>query len=311
MADKKEKTLSYRRAEWFQSTSGRTLESYLKEAHTKLPNIADRAIAHDDQVSKSVKPADHPAGGLLLHLTVETPGGGASLVPHGTPTTHELDLAVVDPPVGGEWLDGDAYLYVNGDHVCLCTTGIRDGAVVGYFYALFQKAHLSGQSIQFLLAKVANISKLKMLHAQGVEELEIRGTLYKVTADYHKRKGHFPGALGHLGKFAKHLLGKPHDVNQDGLRVYIGLYADRRSKKHLSIGYKTLETLAADVVKHGIKDDDYVIVTKSGQRISPDEIFMKSTVLIEKEGKTVQRDKAWKELTNFYDELKNSGVLEQ
>jgi hypothetical protein len=37
---------------------------------------------------------------------------------------------------------------------------------------------------------------------------------------------------------------------------------------------------------------------------------MGTEVLIDKDGKTVNRDKAWRELSDFYEELKKSGALE-
>ena len=89
------------------------------------------------------------------------------------------------------------------------------------------------------------------------------------------------------------------------------LRVDRRFGKSFPIGEKTIETLAADVVKSTEENEDYVIVTGTGQKISPTEIFMRSTVLIDSDGKTVNRDKAWRELSQFFDQLVNSGVLEQ
>ena len=38
---------------------------------------------------------------------------------------------------------------------------------------------------------------------------------------------------------------------------------------------------------------------------------MKTTVEIDADGKTVKRDKAWKEAINFYNSLKDSGALEE
>jgi hypothetical protein len=36
---------------------------------------------------------------------------------------------------------------------------------------------------------------------------------------------------------------------------------------------------------------------------------MKTTVEIDSDGKTVKREKAWKELVNFYESLQDAGVL--
>src|SRR6185437_4689923 len=222
------------------------------------------------------------------------------LVPKVSPTASELDLKVEQAPDDGEWLDGDAFLYVNGDHVCMCSTSMRDSTVQNYLFELFKKAKLRRDAIRFQLMKAADITKLRLLHAQGVKELEIRGTLYQVTANYERRKTHVLGTLGVIGKHLKNLQKKPHDVTPDGLRVMLTLRVDRRFGKSFPIGEKTIETLAADVVKSTEENEDYVIVTGTGQKISPTEIFMRSTVLIDSDGKTVNRDKAWRELSQFF-----------
>lgn len=320
MPEKRTKTLSYRRAEWFAGV-GLTLQKCVNDAFSKLKNVNDRTVVIGDHYARCAKTRTNTKGGLLVHITVETPGEYASVVPKVTSATTEIDLKSEKPPTGGEWLDGDAFLYIVGDHVCLCTTGIRDGAVRQYLADLFVKAHLHKNTTQFDLMKVADIKKVKMLKKQGVKELEIRATLYKATADYTNRKNQVIGWTGAIGKTMKAFLGKPHDVTPDALRVAVSFKTDKRfGSKALAIGEAEIETLAADVVNttkkssnpaKGIDDYDYVIKTGTGQRITLDEIFMKSTVEIESDGKTVQCEKAFKELVKFFEDLEESGALEE
>jgi hypothetical protein len=248
---------------------------------------------------------------LYLHITADTPGETASVVPKVAPGTAEMDLKTQTPPPDGEWLDGDAFLHVSGDHVCFCSTGVRDGAINYFLHELFKKAKLRRDAIRFELMKAADISKLKLLHSQGVKEIEIRATLYKATAEYEKRKAHVTGTVGLIGRHFARLFNKPHDVTPDGLRVTVALKADKRFAKAISVGYKRIEAMAADIVKNNAPHDEYVIVTKTGQKISQKEIFMRSKVLIDAQGKTVDRDKAWKELLHFFSVLKDSGAIEQ
>jgi hypothetical protein len=216
VADQREKTVSYRRASWLPEVSGITLEGCIRDAHLNLKTIDDRTIGFGGSLTRSAKQKNATPAGLFLHLTTETPGESASLVPHPKPRAQELDLRVEAPPGDGEWLDGDAFLYVRSDHVCLCSTGIRDGAINHFLHEFFKKAHLRKDS-----------------------------------------------------------------------------------------------ALAANVVSHSDKTYDYSILTKTGQRISPEEIFIRTKVQIDKEGKTVHRDKAWRELQYFYESLKTSGALEE
>jgi len=318
MPAKREKVLSYRRAEWFAITD-LTLEKCLRDAYKARKNISERTIFVGDQCIKTVKTRDVQAGGLLVHITSEVPGEAASVVPKADAKTTELDLKAEQPTAEGEWLDGDAFLFVKNDHVCMCSTEMRDGAIRQYLFEIFKKAKLPEDAIKFELLKVADMSKIKMLHKQGVKELEIRATMFKASADYEKRKANATGLPGFVSRQVRALIGKPNDVTPDGLRVFLSIRTDRRyGPKALALGESRIEALAADVVKHqpkeGDKDKkyyDYVIKTGTGQRITPDEIFMKTTVTIESDGKTVRCDKVWKELTKFFEDLEESGALEQ
>jgi hypothetical protein len=157
---------------------------------------------------------------------------------------------------------------------------------------------------------VADIGRVKMIQSQGVKEIEIRATLSEATAHYEKRKATANSAVGVAAKHLKAIFGKQNDVTEDALKIWLTLKTDHRMKG-LKLGQKRIESFAIDLVNDKSDDDDYVIVTQSGQRISPKEIFVKTNVTIERDGKTVQRDKAWRELVKFFGDLKDLGILEQ
>ena len=309
MAEKREKTVSYRRAEWINPGHGLTLEKCLREAHVQLSNIGDRWVTHGEHLARSAK-QKNAAGGLLLHITTETPGESASVVPKVDPTASEISLTVEPPPSDGEWLDGDAFLFVQDDNVCICTTGIRDGAVRSFLWEFFKKAKLRKDSTQFDLMKVADVSKVKLLHSQGVKEVELRGSLYEATLTYERRKAQVAAGLGVFAKHLRAILKKPNDVTPDALRVGLTIKTDER-KGGLALGQKRIEQFATDVVKNAEKGDEYVIITQTGQRITQEEIFVRTKVSIDRHGKTVQCEKAWNELVKFYNDLKSVGVVEQ
>jgi hypothetical protein len=107
------------------------------------------------------------------------------------------------------------------------------------------------------------------------------------------------------------LVTKPNDFTRDGLQVWLSIKSDHRFAKDFKLGEKQIENVAEDMVQNMEGDDDFIIVTKTGQRIGPNEIFMKQTVSIDGDGKTVDRDKAWRELSAFHKRLHEAGLLEQ
>lgn len=125
MVARRDKTLSYRRAEWFASGNAPGLEKCIRHALSQLKSAEDRTINRDGYTGKVARATDCPDGGLFLHIATETPGEAASVVPKAAPDADALDLRTEAPPDDGEWLDGDAFLYANADHVCLCTTGLH------------------------------------------------------------------------------------------------------------------------------------------------------------------------------------------
>jgi hypothetical protein len=308
---KREKTVSYRRAEWLNDDpTSLNLGMCLKQAADTLKTVDERTIirANGQQVRLvSMKPSK---GGHLLHFTADTPGEAASIVPKKAIIADEIQVGTAAPPADAEFMDGDAFLYVNQNDVCFCATGLRDSTIRHVLQDFFRLARIRKDADQFDLLKIANVNKVKLLQSQGVAEIELRSTLSVATVSYNRRKHQPQGILGAAAKQVKAILGKEHDVTSDALRVMLTIKSDKR-RLGIALGEKRLKTLATSVINDQENDDEYVIITKGGQRIGPNEILMRSTVMIDAIGKSVQRDKAWKELYSFYETLASSGALEQ
>jgi hypothetical protein len=248
--------------------------------------------------------------GYLLHFTADTPGEAASIVPKKAIVADEIQVGTAAPPADAEFMDGDAFLYVNHNDVCFCATGLRDSTIRHVLQEFFRLARIRKDADQFDLLKIADVNKVKLLQSQGVAEIELRSTLSVATVSYNRRKLQPQGILGAAAKQVKAILGKEHDVTSDALRVMLTIKSDKR-RLGIALGEKRLKTLATSVINDQETDDEYVIITKGGQRIGPNENLMRSTVMIDAIGKSVQRDKAWKELYSFYETLESSGALEQ
>jgi hypothetical protein len=313
MAEKREKTLSYRRAEWLDAVpKGTNLESCLRDAHDALKTVDERTIVRDNgQCIRSANKRAPRDGGFFLHLTADTPGEEASVVPKkGNVETFEVGTAAA--PADAEFMDGDAFLFVRGDDVCLCSTGLRDGAILLFLYEFFTKAKLGKHATKFDLRKVPSLDKMKMLNQQGVKQIDLRATLYQATTQYEKRKNQASGVVRAVARHILSVVGDEKEDFDEGLRVGVTIKTDHRvMRKHLVIGEKRIEALAKDIVAHYDKDDDFIIETGQGQKIRADEIFIKEIVLIDSYGKSIKCKSAWEKLEGFYGRLKKSGALGQ
>jgi hypothetical protein len=313
VAQKREKSLSYRRAEWLTDIpKGTTLESCLRAAHNVLKTVPERTIIRDSgQHVRAIKKLAPRQGGFFLQISADTPGERASVVPKSKKDTEELEIGTAAAPAGVEFMDGDAFLYVQDNHVCLCTTGIRDGAVRQFLYEFFDKAGLGAHATKFDLLKAPNIDKLKMLRTQGVKEIALKASLFKAEGQYQERKSTTAGVLRTIAKHLQSIVQSELEDIDDSLRVQITIKTDGRFRKHLSIGERRIEAFATDVVENAESNDDFEIVTNYDQRIGSNEIFLNEVMLIESYGKSVKRTDAWEHLEKFFGRLKKSGALEQ
>ena len=161
-----ERTLSYRRAEWFDcEASSISLEICLRDACLKLKSTEDRSIElNGGKLVTGIAVKDKKPG-YLLHLTTELPGESASIVPSISKSVAEVDVTTVAPPVNHEFVDGDAFLYVKGNDVCLCATGLRDGGIEYFLHALFKRAKIRKDSANFFLIKAADMKKVAMINS--------------------------------------------------------------------------------------------------------------------------------------------------
>ena len=311
MVNKKEKTINYRRATWLEHQNTNTLEYFIRLMEDKLPTVADKAITFDG--NKSVTCAKiklSKEGGVLLHIVADTPGEAASIVPRVGVLAKELDVGTTNPPDDAEFMDGDAFLLVRGNDVCICATSMRDGGIRWYLSETFRKANLSNSSTQFDLLKVADTSKVSVILAQGVKEIDLRSTMFEASARYASRKNKVDSALGAASKQLRAIFGSAHDVTDDNLSIGLTIGVDRRRRGNLSLGTERINKIAIDLVND--EDyDNYVIITNNGQRISRDELTVRTKVGMKAKGKSVDRDSAWGELMKFYMELKTNGATEQ
>jgi hypothetical protein len=108
MPDIKDKTISYRKAEWFIDHCGAlNLGQCVKQACDRLTTVEDRSLYRSNR--QKIKLASYQRrddGSVLLHITAETPGEGASAIPHSAPTDKEVLVETVQPPDSKELMDG-------------------------------------------------------------------------------------------------------------------------------------------------------------------------------------------------------------
>jgi hypothetical protein len=237
VAKLREKTINYRRAMWL--SGGRSLESYIREAVPLLPTVSDRTYLADSGRVVKLLSIDQRSPGWLLHISAETPGEPAPIVPEAK-AEKSVNVSTWDAPNSTEYMDGDAFVYVVSDHVCVCTSTLHEAVIYDAILHLFSLARLSSDSQKFELARVANADKLKLIHGVGIKSIDLQSTLYKASEDYARRQTQAQGLAGWLSKQLKALFGKPHDVTNDRLQIKVIIKKGWKDAKTLEIRRKKI-----------------------------------------------------------------------
>ena len=270
MASYKEKKLTYRRAIWIvDGPAPDTLEGLIRQSMAKLKTAAERQIPTGAGHLLSCVDYEPIRGkGVFIHLSATTPGEQASIVKTGNAArTDKIELEVFDAPRDSEWLDGDSFIFVVENHVCICALQIRDSTIRQYIFQIIGKAMRGMTKSPFHIKQIANSDKLTMIHEIGVKEIQLNSYLYEASANAINNQGRTRGVTGILAKHLGATIGSANNVTNDGIHVEVVLKLDGRLKKHVGLGGRKLEAWASDLITNPSDDDDYVIVLANDAKI--------------------------------------------
>lgn len=305
MPARRQKTLHYRSAVWFQD--GVTLESYTRQALQELPTAQDRTVeAGEDHFVHCLHARRRQGGGVFLHITADTPGESASTVPKQL-NIADVEVGQAPPPDDAEYMDGDVFAFIRDNHVCFCSGSglMREGSLQRFLAQFFEKAELGDNSGEFLFKKIADAQKTALIEAQGVREIDLKASLFAATSHYAGRTQQPVGLLRQTAlRVYNALLAEDSEDREDNLLLNLSIHADGRIKKNPELGFQRLEELARQIVDTEEPGDDYTIVTKDNQRITPASLILQKTLTLPSAGKSVSREPTWVELLAFYNELR-------
>lgn len=303
MASKtKPRPLSYRRAVWFiQPAHKKDLQSLVREALDKLPNIEDTRVPRGEQVLELRHRVKAGATGkigpvTLLHVAAYTPKDSASLVPIAI-GPNDADLSEMAPPANHEFLDGDLMVLIYGNDICICTSNATEAAFYTFVIGILEKIGYLDKDLRFEIQKVANRDALEELVKDGVREVTFDFVAYEASMVAFGNK---PRGFS-LKEAFNAILGKDSGVDelieQQGVQGLLTIRADGR------VAHGAAQHALAGLARQVVEDDaeGFVIETKGGDRITPSELSIRRTVDIEKNAKTIKHADAWGHLMDFYE----------
>lgn len=308
----KKRTMFYRRAIWLKDEH-RTLEGLLVEAHKSLENTKDRTFSYGDGEIQglSIGSSSH---GLSCHVAYYIPEQPTSLVP--VPSDDKLiDTIQQNPPRGKNFMEGDIFFVIKGNHVVLCPSDVRESVALTYITSVLEKVG-RGDCLDFSIDSVSDANKVTLITKEGVKSISLSSTLYEASARYIDRKVALKhGFLHAVSEYWSTLLDDDEDKelkevgNKENISVTLDISYDARTKdgrvgkKRL---FKTAEMLMKDADGNGVE-----IITGKGKRITVDEIRLSKKVSIRADGKSVAKEPTFEALYKYLQELKNEGAWHQ
>jgi len=312
----KDRTIYYHRANFFTTNAKASLCTLLKAAYKRRDRTSRRTFDYKIEEVQGTQ-FENKGERLFIQMTQCSPNTPISMVPKPGEAT-KSGTTEEPPPSDADFMGGDVFALIQGNHVLSCMSGCRLPALSHFFVKMIDKAGASDPADQFSLTRVANIDKVKLLQREGgARKVHLGVSATKATMEYeaekerkkqkfHRKVASFVSREA-LSLFKKHEKLSADELRDlDNLMVDITISWDRRRKGKLA--QIPMNKIAESLV--GDKDvDRFKIETADGTRMGPDDICLKKPVRVNAHGSSVSRSGVWEELDQYMDELADSGML--
>ena len=307
-SQKKQRTISYLRATWARP-SGMSLQEALGRCTEQLPDLHDTRLPLRDGHAE-VRHWDLNRRWVRLHVAAWTDGEPASTVPHAA-----NDLQIQMPDASWDYLDGDGMMLVSDDHCLLMPSGLHPKSLERYVQLLLahgrdeHEAGIPEHIESFGLLPVANEQIVQQIRRQGVKKINLNVGQYMETARRHEDTG--STIIRQLGRaILETLLEREEDRRQieEAANVQAKLIITCDTRRP-GIQPEHLTPIAAGIAAEN--EQDIEIETGTGQRIKQGQVVLKKPVEVASFGKTVHHGDAWDQMAQYFDELREGGMLEE
>lgn len=257
----------------------------------------------------------------LFSVGLYEEGAAANTIFKPSVSQIELEADTVDAPLHQEYLDGKGFVCLYGNHLVLSPTNtLRAGTINGFIEALIAKGGFHKESQLLDIQQIADIDSYRTIQNDGVKNITINSSAYLSTYSYlerHKPNFSPSSKVQKITKLAKAWMEALSDDDSDqkiaeseNLNARIVISHDGRSASDSSdIGSERLKKTAISLVETDLAG--YVIITKTGKKLTHEEIVLKNTVKVTEHGKSVKRDEMWNELVKTLEQYDKDGILEQ
>ncbi len=304
------KTINYFRVN-FQELCPHTLAYYLYRAHETLADVAHRTFPFGGQELKGCHVKQPSENECYAHVTLTTPGEPATIVPDAH-NEHQADLQQMDAPDRGNFMDGDLWFYLKGDHMLFCSTQLPVNRARDYIREVLDRAGQPETAHVFTFTQVADVDKIQMIQ-NGISSITLGAGLFPATVHYQQRQTVRKRLLAGIVNDIRALFEDDPELKEytdaENITAELLLKFNRRHKGG-DKGQLRMQALAEKVVEDD-ESEGFAIMTFNKEKLTPQNIVLRKVIKLERNGKTVHYEEVWRCMRDYFDELRSKGLLEQ
>ena len=306
------RTIHYQRLHREEGASTTLLSEVLRDCLVPMPDAGDTRISMADDLLAEAMHRRETSNEVYLHVATWAQGQPASTVPHRSGSA-QVDLNELPPPPSSDFLDGDGMILVRGDDCFLLPSRLTVSTLKRYLYRLIMLAGddfnvpLPSYLSNFQLVDAGDLDILSQLKADPLDQIDLQ------LGAYDEDIGETMGWERNIGQRLRQTVSEmffDDDVSQQLFQQA----ANVRSKLNIKLGRRQsigrLEPEAMlDTAAMLLEDDDVVLITRSGKRITRDSVAVRTKVYLQPAGKSVSYLDAWQAMARYRSELADSGVI--
>jgi len=306
-----------------------SLEELVEQAWDKLNTTEERSFYFGDEkfvlgMKKSSRRVSLKSGNdscTVLSLGLYEQGAKANTITKPSKSAKELEADIYDAPENGEYLDGEAFVCIFGNHLLSSPSAmLKESHIHKFFEELLFSGGFTEESNLLDIQQIANIDTLKTIETEGVKSITINAATYLATMKHMKRvnKSTKTGKMLHkITNLVSSTLDLLRDdetdeemVEKEGLNTRVVLTHDGRglgvnSEDGQNKAVKTAKLLASSTA------GGYTILTKKGTKFTNDDTILKQVVKVNRHGKSVVLEEIWQKLVTTLEFHEKNGLLEQ
>lgn len=310
------KNLSLYRAVY--GANARTLQQYLNAACEAIVALDQREVAHPSLGTLRINHHSVDRHGLFVHLIAKVTGESASTVTEVRGARNDSE-ALLPPPANRSFKSADLFALLKGNHLAICTDGVRVPAFEYYLKNFLLQAGQSNNSIVFEIKNVQNAGTVAILQRGGVKEIKLTGTLFNATVE---RLQEGIGPLHSLSGVVKNLKDQlasvfEKDENEDlaehadQLQVEVVVKA-RGGSRAEEVVLQQMEHVGIEMLDDLDNDIGYQIKTNNNKTITPGEMVIHHPVVLERgeSSNSLYRGDVFDKLVEAMTKFEREGDLE-